>query len=513
MMTAVKALAIAVLATALYLPKLADFPVYLFHDEVRFALQGDAIARTGRDLNGRRMPVYFSEPGFAAGRDPLPIYLTALVLQVRPLSESAVRTGSALVGVLDIVLIFLLARALFGRDFEAFAAAGLLALTPTHFIHSRLGLSVIFPLPFVLLWLLLLVHYFRTPKVTTAFAAGCVLATGIYGYLAALVLMPIYAVATGIALARRKEMRALRVFAAGFALPLVFLVAWQVAHPERYRELIQSYRLYDADQLSPLQGMRDLSSYFSLGERTNVYWQAFNPGKWFFTGESSLIDSTRQVGAFLLATAVLLPLGLIHLLRERAQPFRTLLIAGLVTAPLPAVLVADDEIRRWLVIVPFVMVIATFGVARLRLVRQPWGPVAIAVLAIAALLQFAAFYRDYTSDYPLRSQAYFGGNVRDALKTALTPAPSMVYLSEAIPNVDVYWKLYARIENRDAIVDRAVDVSLDKVEPQTPAGDARLVVPVSERDAVKSWEGAGWRIIAEVANRDGAVGFLVLSRP
>ena len=80
-----------VAVTAIYATGLSRDPVYLMHDEVNFALQGHAIADSGRDTNGRFMPLYFAEAGFEAGRDPVPIYAMAVALQVLPLSEGAVR--------------------------------------------------------------------------------------------------------------------------------------------------------------------------------------------------------------------------------------------------------------------------------------------------------------------------------------------------------------------------------------------------------------------------------------
>ena len=56
------ALALVVASVAvLYTIRLSDAPIYLMHDEVMFGLQADSIARTGRGLNGDRLPLYFSE--------------------------------------------------------------------------------------------------------------------------------------------------------------------------------------------------------------------------------------------------------------------------------------------------------------------------------------------------------------------------------------------------------------------------------------------------------------------
>ena len=100
--TAVALGALLIAATALYSWRLAEVPAYLMHDEVNFALQAQALASTGRDTNGRLLPVYFSETGFEAGRDPVMIYVTALMFTLWPLSESAVRLPTVLTGMVSV---------------------------------------------------------------------------------------------------------------------------------------------------------------------------------------------------------------------------------------------------------------------------------------------------------------------------------------------------------------------------------------------------------------------------
>src|SRR5207247_6357764 len=53
------ALAIAVGAALLYVPRLADAPISLTVDETTISLQGHSVATTGRDLSGRILPLYF----------------------------------------------------------------------------------------------------------------------------------------------------------------------------------------------------------------------------------------------------------------------------------------------------------------------------------------------------------------------------------------------------------------------------------------------------------------------
>ena len=123
-------------------------------------------------------PLFFGEPGYSVGRDPVLIYATALVLRFVPLSEFSVRLPTALVGVADVVLMFLLARRLFRREWLGLVAAGFVAMAPAHFMHSRLGVSLIVPLPFVLAWLLGLAAFLEDQALWRLGAATCALGLG-----------------------------------------------------------------------------------------------------------------------------------------------------------------------------------------------------------------------------------------------------------------------------------------------------------------------------------------------
>jgi 4-amino-4-deoxy-L-arabinose transferase-like glycosyltransferase len=510
-LTAIKVGIIGLIAGAVYLSGLEHSPVYLAHDEVLFGLQAHAVAETGRDINGNFLPLYFVEPGYSIGRDPLHVYLSALVLKAWPLSAWSIRAAAALVGVVNIMLMFLVARRVVTPEWLAWAAAAILALTPVHFMHSRLGISVIYPVPFVIGWLLCVVIYLQQPQLRWLFAAGLALGCGIYSYLAALVMIPVYWLASIVALWPRRSMRAIVVVTAGFALPLSLLAWWHLAHPERYRDIVNSYRLYDANRLSPLQGLRDLTSYFSLGERTAVYWQAFNPGRWFFTGDSSLVKSTRLVGLFLMPVAPLLLSGLLTVAKRRTT-FDLLLVAGLLTAPLPEVLAIKDDIGRWLVVVPFVVLIATIGAETMWVSGRRGRRIAAMLLLVAMVPQFVLFYRDYTTDYRIRSGHWFGGgDTRTAVSEALRLAPEVAFLSDSVLHLEAYWRFYALINGARAAAIPTSRVGVKETPVTDPATRAAYITPLLDDGWSAVLEREGWRIAARVKNLDGEVAFLVWS--
>jgi 4-amino-4-deoxy-L-arabinose transferase-like glycosyltransferase len=500
------ATALAAAVAALYATRLNDSPVYLAHDEIKFALQAHAIATTGRDINGVATPLFFVEEGFSAGRDPISIYLTALFLRVLPFSEASIRLPSALVGVVDSVLMFVLAYRIFNRLSLAVVASCLLALTPAHFMYSRFALDVHYPLPFLMLWLLGLAAYLERHRLRALFAGTVAMGLGAYTYLAFLVMMPVYALLTAYALRRERSWRPYAVAAAGLALALLPLLVWHGRHPTRVADLLGAYRLSGSDA-GALPGAAGLSMAFSVASRMDVYWNFFNPSFLFLSGDSSVANSTRLVGVFLLPVAILLPCGAYQILTARKTTFNLLLLWGLLTAPLAAALLAEIATRRALVMVPFAVLVATFGLEWLlsapRKIHRLAGVLALALVPV----QFAYFYADYVGDYRLRSGSWLGGNMRGAVAALLERAPQAeaIYLNRAIPYVDAYWQFYLIARGRGDLSARTVYYDPAQLDSRAaPRGTLLLTTAGHRLDAAGEWTS-----LAVVNETDGTSSFFI----
>jgi 4-amino-4-deoxy-L-arabinose transferase-like glycosyltransferase len=470
-------LVLAIASAALYLHRLDYAPPHIEIDEVLIGLEGHSVATTGRSVRGELLPLYFPT-GEHSWYQPFVIYLTALVLRVLPLSEWAVRVPTVTIAVLDIVLMFLVARRLFASDLFGAVAAALLALTPAHFIHSRYGMDYVYPVPFILGWLLCLAVYIDRPRSWLLVAGGLILGFGFYSYIASIVMMPVYAATTCLLLWQRRAARRTYWLAAIAFLPLLVpFVVWVARHPAAFHATVDKYALYDTTKLNALQGVRSLLSYASISERLARYWDFFNPAFLFFGSGIKMMFSTNLVGIFLFPIAVLLPIGLYQALKDHRRALNVVLALGLISAPLAVALVAEQRaIFRGLCLLPFVILLATAGVhaiwtaqarARLRPLylslsvaavavgllaaawtfasqsrasssalpliaagvavfgigwlidrTKTWRPIAICLLAIVPL-QFAGFWSDYFSDYRLRSAYWLGGNIRGAIEAVL----------------------------------------------------------------------------------------------
>src|SRR2546426_4013998 len=469
----------------MYFYNFGDAPIYLGGDEARIATHAYSIATTGTDLNGRRMPLFVnmtdspdSKEGSTRWYQPVLFYLEALVLKFLPLSESSIRIPTAVIGILDVFLMYLLARRLFPDTLYPALAAVTLAVSPAHFIFSRQALDYICPLPFVLGWLLCLAAFLETGSARLSLLAGLLLGVGFYSYIAAWAMMPVYLLLTWMAQlqSRRASPQSLIAAGVGFALPLLILVPWLWWHPDMLRDTIGRYQLYDVRHLSPLQGVKDFLNYNNVPESISVYWDYFNPAYLFLAGGSNLTTGTRRAGVFLWPLSVFLVAGISDLWKRRRSPISIVLLAGLALAPLPATLVDERyAIQRELFVLPFGVLISVFG-ATLLLRQRAFVRLAAVLLLLAMPIQYAYFAHDYFTDYRIRSAFWFDPvNFRDVAEYLIASDSSggvpAVYLSRDLDDGAPRWEFYLAKHGREDLRRRTQYFTADTLDmSKVPAG-------------------------------------------
>ena len=453
----------------LYLHGLGTAPVYIGGDEARFATAASSIASDGRDLSGTRLPLFFHLPDSLAADaggtrwyQPLLFYLMAAVFRFLPVSEQSMRLPTAAIGLLDVFLIYVVGRRLFANRGWATLAALVLALSPAHFIFSRQGLDYICPLPFVLAWLWCVIAAVESGSSRLSLASGLILGVGFYSYIASWATMPLLLLVTWVALRQSGDAGPhMRAAAIGFAVPVTIALAWLGWHPEMWRDTAGRYHVYDAHHLTSLLGLRSMLDYHRVQERVSVYWDYFNPAYLFFSGGSNLSMSTRRAGVYLLPVSAWLACGVYECWRRRSAVMSTVLLAGLLVAPLPATLVGERyAIQRELVALPFVALIATFGAA--WLLRRPARTARLAglLLLLAMPVQFTVFWQDYFNGYRVRSAFAFDPvNFRGVAEylianTGPGQAPR-IYLSADLDDVAARWRFYLIKHERQDLLPRS----------------------------------------------------------
>src|SRR3954451_23222555 len=459
---------LALTVLGMYAFRLEHTPPHLHRDEVMFALQAQSIASTGRDLAGRRLPLYFEmrEMGEHVWFHPMVVYVTALFLKVLPLHEQTVRFPSTVIGVVDVLLMYFIARRIFASDRWALFAAALLAATPAHVIHSRLAMDFLYPVPFVMGWFLCLLIYLEDRRLRWLFMATALLGLGFFSYIASTITMPLFVLVTLLTLATTstRSVRPYAVALAGFLCPLLVAAPWLLYHASFVTDTLGRYQIGVAahgagiptPQGSPNVIVRGVMAGLRpamFAERLSLYWRFYDPAYLFVSGGfARLTNSTRHVGLFLLPFLVLVPLGFIQMTTVRRTPVSLVVLLGFALAPVAACLTVLEPYAsdRELVVLPFGVLIAAFGAERLTAMRAPaTRAVGIAVLALLPL--HALFFGvDYFGDYHRRAAFWFDWNHRGGLEAIIAREAGddrpIVLSNGDDPMMAPYWR-FALLKN------------------------------------------------------------------
>lgn len=466
-----RVLAIVVIAAGLYTYALDRVPPYLTLDEAHFSVHAHALATSGRNLNGDRLPLLisladpegepYSVPWGQTYYLPFGIYLIAAALQVLPLDEAAVRLPSALLGgAVNVVLIFAAALALFRNRGAALWSAALLALAPANVIISRQAIDSICQLPFVLGFLICLGRYLQAPNPRLALAAGAVLGLGLYAYITSIAFMPFYLAVfwlmawRGGVLDRRAWLYSL----AGFALALLPMALWLLANPDAFFSIREQYNRSDPGSVSLLQSIAEGGAGPAAREFLRIYWSYFDPSFLFVQGGNARNISTGEVGVFLYPVAILAPIGIWALRHQR--PAQLLLLVCLLAAPLAAAAKGNPyQIQRASGLLIFVSLLAGVGASALWASGRARNRAIVLASAVMIAVQFGGFYRDYLGGYRVRSAfafdpTAFSGAAEALLEEDRRAKAEAVYIPMNFYDAGAKWRFHTTKHHRPDLWER-----------------------------------------------------------
>ncbi len=498
-----------------YATGLDHTPPHLHHDEAVIALQAHSIAATGRDFEGRLLPLYFRMPhiGPEAWYQPAIVYVTAFFLKILPSAEWSFRFPTALLAAVDAVLMFFVARRLFGADRWAWFAAVLIAATPAHFLLGRVAFDFIYPVLFVLGWMLAMLVYLEYRQPWRLFVATLILGAGFYSYIASMATMPRYLAFTWFLLFANRllTIRTAAVAVAGFALPLLLLMPWILREPSFVSDMAHRYSI----------GTTASSFRFSeLAARVSLYWTFFDPAYLFLMGGyTHLYVTTRLVGVFLMPCIVLIPLGLIQMATAARSAMTAVVVTGFLAAPLAAALTVREpySTARQMPIVVFGAIIATYGAQRLVSWRGAFArAVAVGVMAMLPL-HFAFFVSHYFGAYRGYSAAAFDWNHRDALKAILdrnpTAQPRPVFLTTVREHhMDAYWRLSLAVNGREDLLPHTTYFDSTRMNIDAIPAGALVLANVDDKPLLDAVKSGAFKELLRVSEPADEPVFIVLER-
>lgn len=333
-------LLIVILAAGVRLYKLDQIPPSVSWDEAAVGYNAFTIANWGKDEWGNTFPLVFKS--FEDDKHPVHIYATAIVVKLFGLSEFTVRLTSAIFGMLNVIVLFFIARFLVLKskgsvqDANALAiiSAFFLAISPYGIMFSRFNHEANYALFFFMLGLLGF-FYGIEGKTRWFIVAALGFCVSILTYHSAIVFIPMLSVF--LLVLYRKE---LWLHKKSLVTPLVITVVFIVIILLNL-DLLGFARMRQ-NALRP-EEIRDTIVY----ERTNnmvlsrlylsskYYFSHFQIPYLFISGDPIPRHSSQVIGQFYKVDGLLLIVGLIGLLLKRSrESFIILLWAFL--APIPA---------------------------------------------------------------------------------------------------------------------------------------------------------------------------------
>ncbi len=380
-----KVLLVIVVAICLFLffsYKLTDIPAGITGDEAAFGYNGVLLSRTLHDENGRFLPVFVLSLQGKDWRQPVTQYSIVTIFKILGPSLFNLRLVSVLTAVASVILIFFLAKEIFGKNYAAIFASLIMIITPIFMIQSHLALDNVTPVPFVIAWLYSLIRFSKTKKKYWLILAGVFLGAGFYAYKSMRLFVPVWAVLTFIHIVlteKRKAVLPSVIFAVGI---FPFLTAIPVLE-----------YLYAGAVLN--HGSLEISSIYGF---FYPFLTNFDPSFLFVKGDSLLFHSTGVHGMYLLASVPFFVLGLIYLWKKEL-PGKFLVVSFFLGPLLFGYIGEVHRASRLLPEIPFYSLIAAGGLVYLWERKKNLVPAILLVLLAVNYFDFIHYYwLNYAAD-------------------------------------------------------------------------------------------------------------------
>ena len=361
------------LATRLY--RIDTLPASVYWDEASIGYNAFSIATDLKDEWGDLLPLHFR----AFGEFKLPVYIYSVVpfVKVLGLSAYAVRLPAVFYSLGSLVLVYLLAKKITGKESAGILSSFILSVSPWLFIFSRTGYEAAAGIFFFLLgtYLFLLTdkNKFNLLFGTTAFLLS------FYSYNSFRIIIPVWLFGLLIYTFRRKNITVL-LFSA-----LIFFIS-----------LVPVYRLYKFDT----GGMR--FSQVEIKNKTDFvknYFSNFSPQFLFLKGDTNSRSQIPGHGELFLIDIPFILLGLYAIARSRKVLYYLPLVA-LLLAPVPAAITKESpHALRAILAAPSLAIISALGINCLSGKVKKYSGILVAIAVIAYYLSFELYAVDFVTKY------------------------------------------------------------------------------------------------------------------
>jgi 4-amino-4-deoxy-L-arabinose transferase-like glycosyltransferase len=445
-----------IIAALLRLPFLNTHMDTLYGDEVAIGYNAYAITQTLRDEFGRFLPLQFESWGDQ--KNPVYIYLTALVQLVTGPTMASVRLPSALAGITAIYLTYRLVLILKLGRAVALISALLLSLTPWHVHISRGGYEANVALTLGLGSVVLLL----TKRYTSS---ALFLALAAYTYYTTKMFAPLLLGATWIYLIDWKKWKdSIAPFSKywGLALilvtPIIYLAVF-AGGQIRFQSInifvdktvtprVERGRNFFDNPTSLLAKLSENRYIYHAQDFAKYYLENFSGQFLFVGGDSNVRYGLAGHGMLYLLDAPLIIMGIILLYGKRRRTWYYL-VTWLLLAPLPTALVGPAYGLRSLAMLPVPQIFAaiTFYEWYRHAQKYKFHILPLSLFLIIYVGSVANWIQRYSAQYPAYGRYWYDAPMQDAITFTREREDQydQIIISQSYGEVSMYYALLNRV--------------------------------------------------------------------
>ncbi|MBU1032154.1 glycosyltransferase family 39 protein [Patescibacteria group bacterium] len=368
------------LFTRLY--KINEIPLAVYWDEASIGYNAYSIAQTGRDEWGEILPIHLR----AFGEFKLPVYIYSATpfVKIFGLNAFSVRLPSVLFSLGVVILIYFLAKKLSGNSKIGLFSSFFISISPWLFIFSRTGYEATAGLMFYLLGILFFLNKFGGKLFLISIVSFILSA---YSYNSFRIISPLSFLI--LILYKRDEIRAVLkkdlIFIALGGILLIF-------------SIIPIFRLYMFDVGTiRFQTVGTTNSSF-----VKNYLLHLSPDFLILNGDKNLRSQQAGFGQLYLPELILLPLGLLYMIRSKSK-YKLLPLILLLLGLIPAAITKESpHALRAISVVPFISIISATGVVAFGLWIKK-AHIVNTMIVLIFLAFFANYFLNFLNIYPKES--------------------------------------------------------------------------------------------------------------
>lgn len=406
--------------------RILDVPMGITTDEDAMGYNAILLSRSGRDENGRFLPIFVLSNNGSDWKQPITqYYLTILFWLFKP-SIFLLRFSSVLITLVSSFLIYFLSHQIFDKKY-AVVTLLLFLTTPLIMIQSHMGLDNIMPVPFTIIWVWGLFLFQKKSQLKYLTISAIALGVTFYTYKGMRAIFPIWYIISLVYLfyiSSSKFIKNIFIFSL-FSLPFLLI--------SLYLNKLYPGAIYGGSKPS----FDNFYNFFY------PYLSSFDPTFLFIKGDDLLFHSTGYHGMFLLASLPIFMFGIYSSIKT--SKLSRFILASFFFAPLLFGTVNSvHRASRLMCLIPLYSIICTYGVQYIINSKINIKKNFLLFIFLSIVFNYYDFCRYYFFDYAKITQS-FVGDLKYYLSFKELKKNSMEYNLTPYVAIDISHKLFESI--------------------------------------------------------------------